>query len=118
MKIKNIKVDWDYLPYTLPDVVVFVLCPFISYIVFSFIHHIYLYLNIFYLNTDIYIILYSIVSIFSLMYLVCGFATGFKRQRDYVIYGFCNGCYVTENGTTHFKQSNTLCSDCKYIDKN
>ena len=118
MKIKDIKVAWEYLPYKLSDVVAFVLCPFISYIVFSFIHHIYLYLNVFDLNTDIYIALYFIVCLFPLIYLVVGFATGFKRQHEDFIYGFCNGCYVTENGTTHFKQSTTLCPDCEYIDKN
>lgn len=117
MKIKDIKVDWEYLPYNLPDVVAFVLCPFISYIVFSFIHHIYLYLNIFYFNIDIYFALYYVVCLFPLIYLAVGFAIGYKRQHEDVIYGFCDGCYVTIDGSTHFKQSNTVCPDCKLKDK-
>ena len=117
MKIKNIDVDWVYLPYKLSDVVLSVLFPFISYIIFLFFYHIYLYLNISYLNTDIYTAFYFIGCFFPLIYLVRGFVIGFIRQREDDIYGFCNGCYVTENGTTHFKQSNILCSDCELKDK-
>ena len=114
MKINNIKVDWDYLPYSDSFVCFAVIFPLMSFSIFNII---YTFINPSFSSGFMPVLIPSMVCIFNASYLAAGFAIGFKRQCEDVIYGFCDGCYVTIDGSTHFKQSNTVCTDCKYIAK-
>lgn len=114
MKIKDIKVDWDYLPYSDSFVCFAVIFPLMAFSIFNII---YTFINPLFSSGFMPVLVPSMVCIFNAIYLVSGFVIGFKRQCAHVIYGFCDGCYVTIDGSTHFKLFNTVCPDCKYIAK-
>lgn len=114
MKIKNINVDWDYLPYSDSFVCFAVILPFMSFSIFNII---YTFTIPSFSYGFIYLLVFSMVCIFNVVYLVSGFSIGYRRQLEDIGYGLCDGCYVIIDGSIHLKQSNTVCTDCKYIAK-